>query len=275
QGAPGDPWQPYSTSISGSGHTAKTEYGTNSASGDRSVRLWKAEEVSTSGQEHKRHLTTAGNYDASQLYLAISKDENWASGNAGTVEEYKDKEGRIVLKRAWKDESVKLSTYYIYDDLGNLSFVLPPGADPDGSSISQTSLDGFCYQYRYDGRNRLIEKRIPGKGWDYLVYNKLDQLVMTQDSVQRDNGKWLFSKYDVMGRNILTGIASSSSSRDTWQSSVNAQSALWETRDDANTSGTGTGYSNASLPTSGIDRYHTVSYFDDYGFYGNSFGAPG
>ncbi|WP_202913854.1 DUF6443 domain-containing protein, partial [Pararcticibacter amylolyticus] len=77
QGAPGAPWQLSTSGVSGSGHTGKTEYSTNTASGDRSVRLYRAEAVTTAGQQHQRNLTTSGNYQASQLYLTISKDENW------------------------------------------------------------------------------------------------------------------------------------------------------------------------------------------------------
>lgn len=28
-------------------------------------------------------------------------------------------------------------------------------------------------------------KKVPGKGWELMIYNQLDQLVMSQDAVQR------------------------------------------------------------------------------------------
>ena len=73
-----------------------------------------------------------------------------------------------------------LSSYYVYDDLGNLCFVLPPAAGPDVISSAQTqaTIDYRCYQYRYDERNRLVQKKVPSKGWEYIIYNKLDQPVI-------------------------------------------------------------------------------------------------
>ncbi|WP_245723894.1 DUF6443 domain-containing protein [Pedobacter steynii] len=279
QGAPGATWQ------LSSGHTQKLTYGANNSEQNSSatgfaVRLYHA--VAGPGQTHERTLSGTGYYGAGQLYLSISKDENWlpADGKAGTTEAYKDKEGRMVLKRTFNKNEVGtitvLSTYYVYDDLGNLSFVLPPGATADAAIVpSQTVLDDFCYQYRYDGRKRLIERKIPGKGWEYMVYNILDQLVLTQDVMQREDNNWLFSKYDAFGRMIMTGIINSSLSRLAWQTDINVQPVLWEGRDNANASVTETGYTNQTLPKHNlVSSYYTINYFDDYQFFGNSFSGP-
>lgn len=228
QGTPGASWR------LAVGHTQKIEYGSNNSSTVYSsigfaVRLYSAVPYTTSEEEYKRTLNGTSYHEANELYLTISKDENWTSmdGKAGTIEEYKDKEGRIVLKRTfnYKDGAIEtLSTYYVYDDMGNLSFVLPPGANPDAVSVpSQATLDEFCYQYRYDGRKRLIEKKIPGKGWEDVVYNKLDQVVLGRDAEQRDKGKWLFTKYDALGRVVMTGLHSNLTDRAAWQSIIDAQ----------------------------------------------------
>ena len=250
------------------GHTVKQEYSTNTATGDRSVRLFRADAVTTAGETYKRTLSSSGNYAASQLYLTITKDENWSSGKSGTTEEYKDKEGRVVLKRIWESESVRLSTYYVYDDFGNLSFVLPPGSGADGATPDPTKQDLWCYQYRYDERNRLVEKKVPGKGWDLMVYNKLDQVVLTQDPLQRINHQWIATKYDALGRVIMTGMwnAGSLIPRTTLQSSVYA-AAQWDTRDAANnTTQNPSGYIIASYPAPG--SYLVLNYYDDYTFPG-------
>jgi RHS repeat-associated protein len=274
QGAPGAAWQPVANS--NTGHTQKMVYSSNAAN---EVRLYNAEAVTTVGETYKRTLTGTGYYGANQLYKTISKDENWSPSQsfpqAGTVEEYKDKEGRVVLKRTFNEKNNSLetlSTYYVYDDLGNLSFVLPPGSNPDATSVpSQTTLDNYCYQYRYDGRRRLVEKKLPGKGWEYMVYNKLDQLVLSQDTIQRAANQWLFSKYDGLGRLVITGLYNDSASRTSLQSTVDAEPAnsypLWEQR-----AATGIGYSNSSFPRT-IAYYHQINYYDDYNFPGNSFGG--
>ena len=111
-------------------------------------------------------------YAANQLYKNIIIDENGSK-----TEEFKDKEGRVVLKRAY-DVFEPYDTYYVYDIYNNLTFVIPPKA-VDLGNISSTVLDNLCYRYKYDKRNRLIEKKLPGKQWEYIVYDKLDRVVAT------------------------------------------------------------------------------------------------
>lgn len=281
QGFPGAAWQPGTV---GAEHTARLGYGTNNSDASYgttgfAVRLFSAAAITAVGHEHERTLASNGFYEAGQLSLSISKDENWqaANGKKGTVEEYKDKEGRIVLKRMFNEKAGNievLSTYYVYDDLGNLSFVLPPGASPDAGVPSGTVLEQFCYQYRYDGRKRLIEKKLPGKGWEFMVYNKLDQLVLSQDSLQRIAGQWLFSKYDALGRAIVTGVYANTGSRASLEGPVRDHAVLWEERDNINANGEGTGYDHLAYPRAGIVNYHTFSYYDDYDFYNNTYGQP-
>ena len=280
QGAPGNDWQPGQ-------HTVRTEYGSNT-NGDaaHTVKLYEANDVTTAGQEYKRTLNSTGNYAPNELYLTILKDENYnpnTDGLEGQVYEYKDKEGRVVLKRTFnkKNNSIEtLSTYYVYDDLGNLSFVLPPGANPDNVVPNQTTLDNFCYLYRYDGRKRLIEKKLPGKGWEFMVYNKLDQVVFTQDANQRIENpqRFTFTKYDVLGRVVITGIFVSGNGPDNnlsapdpglriWlQNFYNSMvEPIWETKDNS----TVTGYSNTSTPGGTGYTYLTMNYYDDYDFLSN------
>ncbi|SHM16861.1 DUF6443 domain-containing protein [Mucilaginibacter sp. OK098] len=259
QGAPGDSWQP------AAGHTIKIAYQANNIN---DIRQYQADAVTTSGQEYKRTLTLLGYYNANELYLTVTKDENWvsANGKTGTAEEYRDKEGRVVLKRVYNTGAVAISTYYVYDYKGNLCFVLTPGVSPDGGSVNQTQLDNFCYQYRYDDRNRLIEKKLPGRDWDYMVYNTQDQLVMTQDPILRSSSKWLFTKYDQLGRPVITGICTSTNTRILQQTAVNGQAVYGETQDNS----AGTGYTNTNYPTTGISQYLIVSYYDNYTWPGGS-----
>ncbi|HYD92107.1 MAG TPA: DUF6443 domain-containing protein, partial [Flavobacterium sp.] len=66
--------------------------------------------------------------------------------------------------------------------------------------IRETAIDGLCYIYHYDKRNRIIEKHIPGKGWEHIVYDRLDRPVLTQDENLRHDNNWLFTKYEMYGR---------------------------------------------------------------------------
>jgi hypothetical protein len=52
-----------------------------------------------------------------------------------------------------------ICTYYVYDDYGNMRFVISPKvvALIDGSwTISQTLADELCFRYEYDLLNRVI-----------------------------------------------------------------------------------------------------------------------
>ncbi|MEJ5996009.1 DUF6443 domain-containing protein [Pedobacter sp. Du54] len=259
QGAPGAIWQPAGSRTSSAGRTLVQAYESNLAS---EVRLWVVDASGASG---------SGYYPSGKLYKTISKDENWTTGKIGTSEEFKDMEGRVVLKRVWETESLSLDTYYVYDDLGLLRYVIPPAVTVTSFIEADAVFDQYIYGYHYDGRKRLIEKKIPGKGWEYMVYNRLDQAILTQDANQRGNYQWTFTKYDSMGRTVLTGFYQDASSRATLQTSISAiTSPLWEIRDN----GIATGYSNVSYPTTSITAYLTASFYDDYDFLGIGAAIP-
>jgi len=264
QGAPGADWQLNNT---GTGHTVKIAYTSNNSIAwatdsvnSRQVSLYNA----TINADQSRTLTAAGFYNANTLEVTVTKDENWVSGRAGTTEEYKDMDGRMVLKRVYNYTNVLqvLSTYYVYDDKGLLAFVLPPPANADNDgTISTTTLNNYCYQYRYDERDRMSQKKIPGKGWEYTVYNVLDQPVATQDANQAANNQWIFSKYDALGRAVVSGIYSNGAILySSLQSTVTGITTnLYETP-----TGTGNGYTSVAWPTANITATLDLDYYDSY-----------
>ena len=154
-------------------------------------------------------------YLAGQLLKSITIDEHKKQ-----VIEFKDKEGRLILKKVQLTSSPDigtgsgydgwLSTYYIYDDLGNLSCVIQPEgvkALLANWSLTQQILNEQCFRYAYDQRNRMVVKKIPGAGEVYMVYDNLDRLVMTQDANMRTGTvKWMVTKYDELNRSIETGL---------------------------------------------------------------------
>src|SRR5690606_20727603 len=76
-------------------------------------------------------LVFDGHYAKNQLYKTVTKDENWQPNQTHpkdhTTEEFKNKQGQIILKRTFNDNEAH-DTYYVYDDFGNLTYVLPPEA---------------------------------------------------------------------------------------------------------------------------------------------------
>ncbi|MCF2875586.1 hypothetical protein L1265_12780, partial [Tenacibaculum sp. Cn5-1] len=163
--------------------------------------------------------------------------------------------------------------YYVYDDLGNLSYVLPPKMDASEIAnnlvIIQGKLNDLGYQYKYDHRNRLVEKRIPGKDWEYIVYDKLDRPVLTQDANLRAANKWLFTKYDALGRVVYTGKFHNGRTRLTMQILFEDDLPL-NMYEDVSTStitieGTSLKYTNRSYPTDVNNlQVYTINYYDTY-----------
>ncbi len=271
QGAPGKAWK--ADPNSDTDHTIKFDWGTNVANEVVYFKVHFADPANTEAPS----LEKVEFYNPGDLQVSITKDENWQPGqthpNDHTTREYKDKLGRVVLKRTY-NEGEEHDTYYVYDGYGNLTYVLPPKVTTtDG--VSDTELSELCYQYRYDYRNRLIEKKIPGKGWEYIVYNKLDQPIMTQDAnlrkeqTGRPGDEWLFTKYDTFGRVAYTGLAISSASRRVLQSRANlASSQPYETMVTTPTSidQEPVYYTNNAYPVTSVYKLYTVNYYDDYRF---------
>ncbi|MEA1851444.1 RHS repeat-associated core domain-containing protein, partial [Chryseobacterium sp. MHB01] len=145
-------------------------------------------------------ISQSANYLAAQLYKNTITDED---GNQ-TIE-FKNGEGQVLLVRKMLSATEKVDTYYVYNEYNQLAYVIPPLAS-NVQTLSASDLDNLCYQYKYDGRNRLVEKKLPGKGWEYMLYDKQDRLVATQDTVMKEKGQWLYTKYDQFGRVAITGI---------------------------------------------------------------------
>lgn len=263
QGAPGNSWQLVNSGVSGSGHTVQIAYGSNT--GSTEVIKWL---VNSNGNG----ATGTSNYDPNKLYKTTTTDEN---GNSSI--EYKDMQGHVVCKKVPDptNNGSYLSTNYVYDDFGNLAYVIPPipvtTTYPTSFVETTPVFLNFIYGYHYDGRNRLVEKKIPGKGdWDYIVYNNLDQVVATQDPVQRNNNQWLFTKYDGFGRVIETGIwdnGGSAITRVTLQGQISAQTGnLWESRTPGNY------YTTTSCWPNSWTTTLSINYYDDYTYPGNPYG---
>ncbi len=284
QGAPGASWQP------GSGHTVKSEVRANEAS-DQVIR-WNI--ANQTDERMTGDPKGEGYYAPGMLVVNETTDED---GNISKV--YTDREGREVLKVGYQDISTPVKTYYVYDKYGNLRFIIPPKATAQigtnttitlTASGSTSIRENWLTEMRYDAYNRLVEKKIPEAGWVYTVYDKLGRVALTQDANMRedDNKKdWFFTKYDIRGRAIVTGVYSETNAvrftRQGMQDHFDNLSTYWESRTTSSDCEHSDyevyqGYTNNTFPTgepvgicgrSGI-IYWSVTYYDDYDFDNNN-----
>jgi RHS repeat-associated protein len=372
--------------------TIKMEYATNVAG-----EVVKFDIIYPTGDRQKPELYYNGTYDANTLTKTITKTEHWhgldlVNPRDRTSEEFKDNQGRVLLKRVHGVSELNVvphDTYYVYDDFGNLTYVLSPkgtdlaifqntyttsnvsgnyseliandglgnpivsgsgnvsvdvnatnktltvnfsvafnapvsllsgptvklqndvpnimiGTIPSSTnegyivsiqegylnvsgtgtvttlnqnfvlnledfSIDNNIIDDLGYQYIYDKQNRLIEKKISGKGWEHIVYDKLDRPVLRQDALMRGTDHWLFTKYDAFDRVVYTGkMLILGEDRASIQSYIDAETVFNE---NATTSanyiqGWSIYYTNSALSLSSIaaniTELHTINYYDTY-----------
>jgi hypothetical protein len=170
--------------------------------------------------------TNGGAYGAGQLYKTIITDEQTHQ----TIE-FKDMYGQVILRKVQNSVAADngtgsshagwLCTYYVYDDYGNLRFIIPPNVvqliDGNWTAITQSYVDELCYYFEYDNLNRMVIKKTPGtptgiNGEVWMVYDQRDRLVMQQDGYQRAAQKWKYFQYDGLDRIIGTGFLTDPSS---------------------------------------------------------------
>lgn len=229
--APGISWAGSASQTSENNrHSGKMKYWFNTVTDD--VKIWNVSNVVNSFGTYSLSSVNfgagAGIYPAGELYKTVTVDEH----NKQVVE-FKDKEGKVILKKVQltavsddgtgKNYTGWLNTYYIYDDLGNLRCVIQPEGVKWLLSHSwnfsypiegPNALAEQCFRYEYDSRNRMIMKKVPGADPVYMVYDQRDRLVMTQDGNMRNGTvKWMVTLYDDLNRPVQTGLWTDANTR--------------------------------------------------------------
>lgn len=137
--APGQDWQ---------SHPSTLQYNTNTTG---EVKKYT---VSSSWLEGRTEAVPSenGTYAGGILIKNTVTDED-----QNTSVQYKNKEGQVILTRKGVGTALVTDTYYVYNEYSQLVYVIPPMAV--NTVLSETVLDNLCYQYRYDGWNRMVEKK--------------------------------------------------------------------------------------------------------------------
>ncbi len=236
---PGSPWHTRGKSV-------RTSYLVNDGSGLLSCSGYLVESDTS--------LTCVGTLPSGNLRVEKKTDED---GNVTLT--FTDRLGRKTLDRTVDGERYQ-DTYYVYDDLGLLRYVLTPEASAVMSSSgmfgdSSSPLSAQAYVYKYDGKGRCVSKRLPGCAPILYRYDKGDVPIFSQDGEMRKRGKWMFSFRDALGRDAVSGV---------WPSAQAPSPAVpvVATYDGASPLG---GYS-VNTPVPSDCKPLSVSYYDDHSF---------
>ena len=148
-------------------------------------------------------------------------------------------------------------TYYVWNVLGQLRFVLTPAYNKKSASKTM-----FAYEYRYDNRGRMVMKILPRDGSSGSTtqywYDRADRMAYMRDHAL--GGRYRFFLYDRMGRLCVQGTCSGGNLSDTIRTTTAYRSG---------TAGiSGTGYTAPYAITD--PRLETVSYYDNYDFIGQN-----
>ena len=265
--APGNSWVGTSSQLlEANRRAAKIKYYTNIA-GDA---VYKAYIINNGTPGVFATCYFAGIYGVGTLYKTVTLDEH----NKQVIE-FKDKEGKLLLRKVELPNTVPsgnayynwASTYYVYDDLNNLRCVVQPkgvevlalgGFNNAFPSLPADVLAEQCFRYEYDGRNRMIMKKVPGAAEVYMVYDSRDRLVMAQDGNLRTLNKWMVTLYDNLNRPVQTGLLLNTYDNKTFAQRVSDAAALVITATAA--------YPFASISTPAVTYWEYLSKtgYDDY-----------
>ena len=214
------------------GKEKAVRYGTNA---EREVKRYKA-------PMEKVSLVDGGFYPAATLTCETYTDED-----GRTLAVYKDFFGNKVLER----RNGSNDTYFVYDDIGRLRYVLSPEYQKSGYK------DMYAYEYRYDTKGRIVKKILPGCEYTQYWYDGADRVAFMQDATLRGKGLYRFFLYDPLGRLAVQGLC---------KSCIRSEDVCMATYRKSADGLSGTGYElGIADKISGI-TLETVNYYDDYDF---------
>lgn len=248
------------TGATGTQHYKTSVYRSNTSAADGNIIIWGPDG------------SNQGNYADNTLSVADGQDEDGIETLTFT-----DLKGLLILKRQ-KNGAANIDTYYIYNNAGAISYVIPPLAlknmvANNNYDPNQAVVNKLVFKYVYDSQGRLVEKTQPGAGVVYVVYDPLNRPVLVQDARLRSSNQWNYIKYDNKDHAISQGIYTdaTNTARITMQNYVtttiaaNYTTTWYESR--STTAATGY-YTNAVFPTTNTTPL-AYSYYDDYDIDGN------
>jgi RHS repeat-associated protein len=198
---------------------------------------------------------------------------------------YADRTGRVILRKVQLAEEGSgltlqhqgwLCTYNVYDDLGQLRFIIPAKAvkelEANNWVMTQLIADELCTSYQYDDLGRTIAIKTAGKGIEYFVYDKRNRKVFMQDANMRAKSpaEWLVNFYDELNRQVLSGIYKTDQSRDALQAVTESASGAvsYNTTNGGTIKLWGCPLTVNEINNSTVFTQLSFSYYDEYNFAG-------
>ena len=233
----GDPWQ-------SEGKSVTSRIWTNSNTGGE--RFCMSYRILEDG------LRQNGPRTAGTLRIERTVDEDGI-----VTETFTDMRGLKVAER--HGEGV---TAYVYDDYGDLRYILPPGAEAGGSRSSATMKE-LAYWFDYDAYGRCVLRKAPGMAEEKMVYDPADRMVAMHSRDHAD-GVWRLFFYDGCGREVLVLDAKITDSAASLYGNV-CRTATFKGAD-----GSVRGYSILPTPAGNLTQAEVVTarYYDNYDFIG-------
>lgn len=152
-----------------------------------------------------------------------------AQGNEKIVLE--DREGKPIYEANLIRNNPKTyaRTYYVYDEMGRLSYILPPKAvdaiEAASGIVSYSILAELAFVYKYDAKGRQVyQKKAGDLGRTEIAYNKQGQMILRRTTKQQNRDKIEAFFYDRSGRTIATGWFTDDQGMDYWQELADTES---------------------------------------------------
>ena len=223
-----------------------------------------AYDANTAADKVKRYEAKSANNtltDVGQNYAAgtLTKETS-ADADGKKVETFKDLLGNVILQRVGGSQD----TYYVYDELGLLRFVLSPEYQNNKNKAIS------AYEYRYDKRGRIVTKILPGAEYIEYWHDTADRVICMQDAMMRKAGKYRFTIYDQFGRVAIQGVCTNYKNK----TEHNANPTVTATYTPSSAGFLNTGYtvSNGTTLFTGA-TLEVVNYYDKLDFVSKNFGS--
>lgn len=149
------------------------------------------------------------NYAAAELRVKKTFQRNSGGAEHDVTREFYDGENRLIMSERIVPAAQPERTYYVYDDFGRKRAVIPAPANALFTAVGDTpvfeKLHAYCYFSVYDRYGRVIKQSKPGAGWEEMLYDRRDRLVMSRKAGMKEDDKWIFTHYDDLDRPVVSG----------------------------------------------------------------------